>query len=270
MRQAGRIGLAIAGAALAEAALALLRAAPPGGARLWTRSNHQGNRVTLLAGPAVAFAATVSAGAGTGGSLTGAALAAGAGSGIVGVYDDLAGGHSDKGFAGHLRALRGGRVSSGTVKLAAIGLAGLAAGRSAGRDPVDRLVAGGVVAGTANLVNLFDLRPGRALKIVLLVGGPLLAGRHGGLIAGPLGAAAAVLRRDLDEQVMIGDGGANALGALLGLRLAMAGGPGWRRGLLAVLVGLTAASERVSFTDVIQASPVLRRVDGLGRRSASR
>ncbi|MGI8693103.1 MAG: hypothetical protein ACR2JK_09425 [Geodermatophilaceae bacterium] len=274
MSTAGRFALAVLGAALAEAALGLLRAAPPGGAELWMRSNHRGRRVSLLAGPAAATAATITACAGGEPALSAAAAVAGAGSGLVGVYDDLAGARpgqqSDKGFAGHLRALRERRISTGLVKVAVVGLSGLAAGRSAGRGPLDRVVTGGVVAGTANLVNLLDLRPGRALKVMLLLGTSWLAGHHGGLIAGPVGAAAAVLRRDLAEEVMLGDGGANALGALLGLRVALAGGPGWRQGVLAVLVGLTAASERVSFTRVIETTPGLRQFDSLGRRPATR
>jgi len=274
MSVAGRFSLTAVGGVLAEVVLAMLRAAPPGGAALWSRRNHRGERVTLLAGPAVAAAATVTACAGAVPSLFRAALVAGAGSGIVGVYDDLAGlrpgQEADKGFAGHLHALRAGRVSSGTIKLGVVGLAGVVAGRSVARGQLDRLVAGGVVAGTANLVNLLDLRPGRALKVVLLLGVPLLGGPHGSMIAGPVGAAATLLRRDLAEQVMLGDGGANALGALLGLRFALAGGPGWRRALLIVIVGLTAASERVSFTRVIEATPVLRQLDALGRRPIRR
>ena len=270
MTVAGRLGLAVVGAALAETVLALLTAAPPGGAELWSRSNHRGQRVSLLAGPAVAAAATVTACASGVPSMPAAAFVAGAGGGLVGVYDDLAGSRPgqqpDKGFTGHLRALRDGRVSSGLVKLAVVGVTGLLAGRSIGRGPLDRLVAGGVISGTANLLNLLDLRPGRAIKAALLLGVPLLSGPQGPLIAGPLGAAAAVLRHDLAEEVMLGDGGANALGAILGVRVALAGGPGWRGAVLVVLVLLTAASERVSFTRVIEASPVLRQLDALGRR----
>lgn len=274
MTLTGRVGLAAVGAVLAEAALSLLRFAPPGGAQLWCRRNHRGEQVSLLAGPAVATAATITACAGAVPSLSTAALVAGAGGGIVGAYDDLAGGRPDqpvdKGFSGHLRALRERRVSSGLVKLVVVGLTGLVAGRSAGRGPVDRLVAGGVVAGTANMVNLLDLRPGRAAKVVLMLGAPMVSGQHGALIAGPVGAAAAVLRHDLREEVMLGDSGANALGALLGLRLALAGGPAWRRALMGVLVGLTAASERVSFTRFIEATPGLRQLDALGRRPVTR
>ena len=89
-----------------------------------------------------------------------------------------------------------------------------------------------------------------------------------GLVAGPLGATLAVLPEDLGERVMLGDCGANALGALLGLRLASIPGRESRAGLLAGIVGLTLASEKVSFTTVIEATPGLRDLDRLGRRPA--
>jgi hypothetical protein len=65
---------------------------------------------------------------------------------------------------------------------------------------------------------------------------------------------------------MLGDCGANSLGALLGLRLASIPGRGRRAGLLAGVVALTLASEKVSFTKVIEATPGLRELDRLGRR----
>jgi hypothetical protein len=132
------------------------------------------------------------------------------------------------------------------------------------------VVAGGIVAGTANLLNLLDLRPGRAIKAATVLAAPLLTAAGdmvaGDLVAGPLGAAAAVLPEDLGESVMLGDAGANALGALLGLGLAVRLGPAGRWAALGALVALTAASERVSFTQVIEATPGLREFDRLGRR----
>jgi UDP-GlcNAc:undecaprenyl-phosphate GlcNAc-1-phosphate transferase len=130
----------------------------------------------------------------------------------------------------------------------------------------DVATGGALVAGSANLVNLLDLRPGRALKVVLAAA-PLLAGRRGGALAATTaGAAVALLREDLGEQAMLGDTGANAAGAVLGAALVASAGRRTRLAALAAVVGLTLASERWSFTTVIESTPVLRQLDALGRR----
>jgi hypothetical protein len=67
---------------------------------------------------------------------------------------------------------------------------------------------------------------------------------------------------------MLGDCGANAAGALVGLRLAAVPHRGVRAGVLAAVVALTLASEKVSFTAVIESTPGLRDLDRLGRRPA--
>jgi hypothetical protein len=97
---------------------------------------------------------------------------------------------------------------------------------------------------------------------VLLLGAPLL-GRGAGPV---LGAALGSLPSDLAEQTMLGDAGANALGAGLGVVAASALPPWARLGALAGVAGLTLASERISFTRVIAETPWLRAVDQLGRR----
>jgi UDP-N-acetylmuramyl pentapeptide phosphotransferase/UDP-N-acetylglucosamine-1-phosphate transferase len=142
--------------------------------------------------------------------------------------------------------------------------------RAGWRPWVDVVLAGGVIAGTANLFNLLDLRPGRAIKAGLLVSAPLVVGggTGSGVAAGAAGAAAGLLPADLDEEIMLGDAGANALGALLGTALAARTGTAGRAALLAGIAALTAASEKVSFTQVIGRTPVLRELDALGRRAA--
>jgi hypothetical protein len=130
---------------------------------------------------------------------------------------------------------------------------------------VDLLAGGAVVAGSANLANLLDLRPGRALKATLLAApwtGP--AGWPVGAAAA--GAAAGLLPDDLAERTMLGDTGANAAGAVLGVAALAGLGRRSRWALLAGLVGLTMASERISFTAVIDRTPVLRQIDAWGRR----
>ena len=270
-----KVQLAVAGAAAARLALAgaaALTARPEGAP--WRRMNYARRPVTLLGGPALAASATATAVLGAPAGTKAAAAVVGAVSGLVGGYDDLAGARpeqaGDKGLAGHLRALRAGRVSAGAVKVAGIGAAAAAAALLTRRDRgvravVDGILTTGLVAGTANLVNLLDLRPGRAGKAAVLAAVATLGGTAGGMVAGPLGATLGVLPEDLGERVMLGDCGANAVGALLGLRLASLPGRGARAGLLAGVVGLTLASEKVSFTKVIEATPGLRELDRFGR-----
>jgi UDP-N-acetylmuramyl pentapeptide phosphotransferase/UDP-N-acetylglucosamine-1-phosphate transferase len=267
---------ALVAAAAARAAYALLRARPPAGAATWTRTNHRGESVTLLAGPAVTvgcIAGAVVTDASPRDRL--AAMLAAAGAAAFGGYDDLAGDRRSSGFRGHLGALRHGEFTTGAVKLAGIGATGLAAalvadGGSRRVGVADRVINAALVAGSANLVNLFDLRPGRAIKVTALAGGLLAAAPGGAAAAGvPVAAAAALLPEDLGERAMLGDAGANALGALLGVAAATTLRRRDRLAVLSVIVGLTAASEFVSFTRVIEQTGPLRWLDMLGRRPAA-
>ena len=274
MRLAGLLGSAAAGAAATGAAHHLLTARPPGGLQRWARTNHRGEAVTLLEGPAIAagLAAAAALAPGLTGRVRAAGVVASVGAGGLGAYDDLAGSGDRRGLRGHLGALLHGELTSGSVKIVGIGATGLAAAALAGRRGTGLVLAGGVVAATANLVNLLDLRPGRALKAGLILA--LLDGRRGGdsarLAAVAAGSALVVLPADLGERTMLGDAGANALGAVLGLAAVPAdAGPARLAGRLAALTALTLASEKVSFTKVIEATPGLRELDRLGRRPAS-
>jgi len=260
----------VLGAAAARVAYSLLTRRPPRDEKLWLRTNHRGEPVTLLEGPAfVAGAVTaVAVAPGVPARMRVAAVFAGTAAGALGAYDDLAGSGDSRGFKGHLAALARGQVTTGAVKILGIGAAGLAAAALAGTGRrltgADLLINGALVAGGANLLNLFDLRPGRAIKVGALAALPgTLSGSA--VTAAPLGAALALLPEDLGERAMLGDAGANALGALLGLSAARLPRP-VRIGLLTGVVALNAASEFVSFTKVIQSTPALRRIDQFGRR----
>jgi UDP-GlcNAc:undecaprenyl-phosphate/decaprenyl-phosphate GlcNAc-1-phosphate transferase len=278
-RAAGLIAAAAAGAAAAgtvRLAYAAANRRPPGGTKTWSRTNHRGEPVTLLEGPALALGAITgvlaqaSLGpAGSGTARSGAAVAvAGAGAAAFGAYDDLAGSGDRRGFRGHLGALRHGEVTTGTIKLGGIGVTGIVSAALAGGSPGDVVVNAGLVAGGANLLNLFDLRPGRAIKVAVASGALISAGGSrngsGAGVAAPLAAALALLPEDLGERAMLGDCGANALGAMLGAAAAGLPRPA-RIALLAGIAGLTAASEKVSFTKVIERTPALRWLDTLGR-----
>ncbi|ORT60157.1 hypothetical protein [Streptomyces sp. CB03238] len=201
----------------------------------WERTNHAGRTVDLYAGPAVALGAALGA-LPAGAPGRGAAVLAGLAGGVCGAYDDVKGDHR-RGFRAHLGALRGGEVTSGAVKLFGVGAAGLVAGALLKERPVDKVLAGVVIAGTAHFVNLVDVRPGRAALTVLALGAPGLL--RGPLAAAPMGAAAAVVADDLGERTMLGDAGAHALGAALGTAIAAANG---RVGLAVHAAGLVAAA----------------------------
>lgn len=275
---AGLLAGVLAGG-FSAAAMATLRARPPGGADRWQRSNHAGEPITLLEGPAWALgaAAAVAAAPGLPARLRAAGVLATLGAAGFGAVDDLleSGGH--KGLRGHLGELAAGRLSTGGLKVLGIGATGLVAAALArserdGAGPVlspvlSLVMDAGVVAGSANLANLLDLRPGRVLKVVLLLA-PGAASRSpaAALVGAAVGAAAALLPSDLAARSMLGDTGANAAGALLGTAAVTGLGRRGRLGLLAAVTGLTLASEKVSFTRVIERTPGLREFDRLGRR----
>lgn len=276
---------AVLGGAATTLAAALLEARPPGGHARYERENHAGHTVSLLGGAAAGAGATVAALAvplsapGAGRLAAAGALAAATGS-AMGAVDDLAEADSTrKGLRGHLGALARGEVTTGALKIAGIGAGALAAAALATprRDAAgtagrlaDTAVSAALIAATANLHNLLDLRPGRALKAAGLLSAPLALRSpgtpHGALAAGALGVAAAALPDDLNETTMLGDTGANGLGALVGTALAAHPSRALRAGALAGAVGLTLASERVSFSQVIEDTPALRCLDELGRR----
>ena len=190
---------------------------------------------------------------------------------VLGLVDDLIedpGGR--RGFKGHLRALVTGRLTGGGIKLLGGVLAGLLVASMAtppDRSPWAVLLGGLVVASAANTANLLDLRPGRCAKVFLplWVAGCVIDPGGGAWSAGLAGAALAALPFDLREEGMLGDAGANALGAVVGTLLLA--GPMWLVWAAAViLLALQLASERVSFSRVIEGNRVLRAADRLGRR----
>ena len=189
---------------------------------------------------------------------------------IAGRSDDRRGDEGARGFKGHLLELKKGRLSGGLLKIAAGLIAGSAAGLVLWDADAAHLIATVLlVAGAANVVNLFDRAPGRAGKVVLALGLPLMAfgaPAWGVGAAGAMGALIAALPVDLGERAMLGDAGANPLGALLGLGLAVSLEGAWLWAAVTVVVVVNAAAERWSFSQIIASSPFLDSLDRAGRK----
>ncbi|UYM05192.1 hypothetical protein [Solicola gregarius] len=244
-------------ASAAGAAGRWIAANPIGGRERWQRTNFAGKTVSLLGGPS-AVVGLVAGSVAQRRFGTAAGLSA---IGAVGAYDDLYGDSATKGVRGHLSALRGGVVTSGVVKLGVVSAAGVLIARgesSPTRSTVSLLRDGALVAGAANIVNLLDLRPGRAYKAAL----PAAALPSGGSIGGVITAG---IGDDLRGRTMLGDCGSNALGAAIGAAVVRDTPPLVRWAGLAAVVGLTYASERTSFSEFIAKHPMLDRIDRAGR-----
>ena len=191
---------------------------------------------------------------------------------VVGVVDDLAGDHAEKGFAGHLRALRRGRLTTGSLKLLGGGVLALAVVAPTSEDLVHLAVGAAVVALGANTANLFDRAPGRVTKVAVVAAIVLVAVASGGERADLVGVGLVVggvvglVAFDLRERLMLGDAGANPVGAVLALGVVASTGLAVQIVVLVVLVALNVAGERVSFSAVIDRVAPLRALDRLGRR----
>jgi hypothetical protein len=243
--------------------------------------NHRGRRVPRILGVPLLLAALagtlLTAIAGTGaGRPAWTVLGAGAVVFAAGLVDDLVG-EGPRGIRGHARELASAHVTSGIVKvLVIVGTAVIVV--AALPDRAFAVALAGVVgiAACANLWNGLDVVPGRALKSFLLAGVPIaVAGfaRSGGWSLAPavpaaVLAGAILVGPDLRERGMLGDSGANLLGFLVGVGLyVLLPGPGVVVATV-VAVALNALAETVTLSRLIEKSPPLRWLDGLGRISA--
>ncbi|HMG40873.1 MAG TPA: hypothetical protein VK611_06060 [Acidimicrobiales bacterium] len=257
---------------------------PAFGAEVFTRENFRQRTLPTAVGVVaalvvVAGAAVVAVADAAGWDLDpaipaglAAAVPVAVGFALLGLLDDLGGVGQSGGFRGHLTELARGRLTTGGAKLFGGAALGVVAAAPFADGSVWRLLAdGALVALAANLANLFDRRPGRVVKVSLLAGlvlvvtvglEPELTG-----VALALGAAAGLLVPDLRERLMLGDAGANVLGAVLGLGVVLTCAPWVRTVVLVGVLCLNLVSEVVSFSKVIDAVPPLRALDRLGRQS---
>ena len=257
------------------------------------RENYRGVAVAFPAGIAIAATALValvplaaidlfSGGAGVIRPGAEGAVTYVIGVSLLGLLDDVLGDRvpaarggepPPRGWRGHARALARGVPSTGPLKaVGALGLALLVLSGTSLGAPLDRgeyLLATGVLVLATNLFNLLDLRPGRSIKALVLLGLGLTLGAFDleplwtlGLFLGPILVLAPA---DLREQGMLGDAGSNAIGAVAGLWLVLALSSAGQLVALALIAAATVYGEFRSISELIERTPLLRHLDSVGR-----
>jgi len=188
------------------------------------------------------------------------------GFGFLGLFDDVSE-QEQRGWRSHVPDLARGRITPGTLKIVGGGLIAFFIG--AGADSFGwAIVWAAIIALSANLFNALDVRPGRAGKMFIVAAIPLaiLVPYLQVPLAAALGAVAAFLLIELRERAMLGDAGSNAIGALLGGAILVAGPADWLRlSLLGLLVLLTLVAEGPTLSHWIDRIGPLKAFDRAGR-----
>ena len=117
-------------------------------------------------------------------------------------------------------------------------------------------------------MNLLDLRPGRAIKVYILIMVGIFITLTGYIKLLPLLILPNVLayfNYDLKAKAMMGDTGSNVLGISIGILFVMGYSLKVRIAWLVFLVFIHILTEKYSLTKIIENNKVLNYIDKLGR-----
>lgn len=187
---------------------------------------------------------------------------------FAGIIDDSIGNRDVTGLKGHFKALFHGKLTTGGFKAVLGGLVGLLICVTLDRTIVDIIVGTLVVALSTNLMNLLDLRPGRAIKayfvisVALFIAGSMFDREMMALI---LPSVIAYFYYDLKAKAMMGDAGSNVLGISIGVFVVTSHSLGVQVFWLVLLIIIHIIAEKFSITKLIEKNFILDYIDKLGR-----
>ena len=194
---------------------------------------------------------------------------------FLGFIDDMLGQRDTLGFKGHFGALFKGKLTTGGFKALGGGIIAFFLALSlSGLEPswkgwVDILLNTLIIALFTNMLNLLDLRPGRAIKgylFFLLLIILMAVGRVNWLLITPLlGIILVYFPVDLKARAMMGDSGSNVLGLTLGYYSIVFLSLPYRAAVLLFLIAMHIYTEKFSLTKTIEQVPLLRAIDQAGR-----
>ena len=187
---------------------------------------------------------------------------------FAGILDDIIGNRDVSGLKGHFKSLLNGKLTTGGFKALFGGFVGLVVSVCISSSIVDIIVNTLIIALSTNLMNLFDLRPGRAIKAYLVIMIPIYITLTGYTKVFPLLILPNVLayfNTDLKARGMMGDTGSNVLGISIGVLMALGYGIKVRLAWLVFLILMHLITEKFSLTKIIEKNRVLKFIDNLGR-----
>ncbi|WWD84491.1 hypothetical protein TEGL_29240 [Terrisporobacter glycolicus ATCC 14880 = DSM 1288] len=187
---------------------------------------------------------------------------------FAGIIDDTIGNRDVSGLKGHFKSLFKGKLTTGGFKALFGGFVGLVISVSISKNITDIIINTLIIALSTNLMNLFDLRPGRAIKVYLVIMITIFITLTGYIKILPLLILPNVLAYfnfDLKAKAMMGDTGSNALGISIGILMAFGYTLNVRIGWLVFLVLIHLLTEKFSLTKIIEKNKLLNFIDRLGR-----
>lgn len=187
---------------------------------------------------------------------------------FVGIIDDSLGNRGVTGLIGHFKALFKGSLTTGAFKALLGGFVGLTLAVTLSKSIPNIIVATLVVALSTNMMNLFDLRPGRAIKAYVILAIIIFLAsakfnREVMMLIVP--AVLAYFYFDLRALTMMGDAGSNVLGVSIGVFIVSSFDLPVQLVSLVLLVAIHVLTEKFSLTKIIENNRFLNYVDKLGR-----
>ena len=187
---------------------------------------------------------------------------------FAGILDDIIGNRDVSGLKGHFKSLLNGKLTTGGFKALFGGFIGLVISIPISKNIYDIVINTFILALSTNLMNLLDLRPGRAIKGYLVISIVLLftLGEYTrNLLLLILPNVVAYFNQDLKAKAMMGDTGSNVLGISIGILFVMGYSLKVRLIWLAFLIFIHILTEKYSLTKIIENNKFLNFIDKLGR-----
>jgi UDP-N-acetylmuramyl pentapeptide phosphotransferase/UDP-N-acetylglucosamine-1-phosphate transferase len=188
---------------------------------------------------------------------------------IGGMLDDLLGDSSSKGLIGHICAFMQGNMSTGILKALLGSLTGFLLAWTKDTKLIHLLIDTCLFAFTVNLINLLDLRPGRAIKgfgLLLILTETFSRFSHIHFVLPVITLLVLYIKGEMKELYMLGDAGASLLGGILGFYWVSFLNTILKGIILIFIILLHLFAEFHSLSYYIEKYPFFKKIDALGRK----